>query len=330
MARVASEIPIVCTASEPGADGESTLRCMEVWGGNQPVRRMVSLLGLDAWVFSRPYLQAAAGGDVYYASSCATGRIVRLLLADVSGHGAAVGDIAIQLRSLMRSHVNRHSQQSFVREMNKQFTALSDGGSFATAIVNTFFSPTNELTLCNAGHPAPLLYRAQTRQWSLLRPTDNGAERRDGEIWNLPLGIEGLSDYEQFVVELHDGDIVLCYSDSLIEARGADGKALGEAGLLAETSGLVLGEPSELITGLLDRLGALHEGNLVGDDVTVMMFRAKGNGRVPALGRRLLGPLRFLRASVLALRDRQRLPLPDFTVRNLGGSVIPHFNGRRK
>ena len=52
--------------------------------------------------------------------------------------------------------------------MNEQFAAMSKSGCFATALVTTFFSPTNELSLCNAGHPPPLLYRAGTKQWSYL------------------------------------------------------------------------------------------------------------------------------------------------------------------
>src|SRR6187402_1776010 len=68
------------------------MQCMEVWGGNQAFDSSLALPGLDAWVYSRPYGQSAIGGDVYYVSSCATGRIMRLLLADVSGHGAVVSE----------------------------------------------------------------------------------------------------------------------------------------------------------------------------------------------------------------------------------------------
>ena len=77
-------------------------QCMEVWGGSQLTSRGVAFGGLDAWVYSKPYGNAQRGGDVYYASSCATGRISRLLLADVSGHGTSVAATAADLRTLMR------------------------------------------------------------------------------------------------------------------------------------------------------------------------------------------------------------------------------------
>ena len=144
------------------------MQCMEVWGGSQLTARGVEMGGLDAWVYSKPYAEAQRGGDVYYASSCATGRISRLLLADVAGHGKSVAGTAADLRTLMRRFVNRLDQTEFVRLLNQQFTALSRSGSFATAVVTTFFAPSRRLTVCNAGHPRPFLYRAAERKWTLL------------------------------------------------------------------------------------------------------------------------------------------------------------------
>ena len=77
--------------SEPATQ---QMQCMEVWGGSQLTARGVEFGGLDVWVYSKPYGQAQSGGDVYYASSCATGRISRLLLADVAGHGNSVAATA--------------------------------------------------------------------------------------------------------------------------------------------------------------------------------------------------------------------------------------------
>src|SRR5580658_1682801 len=149
-------------------DSPQRMQCMEVWGGSQLTSSGVQLPGLDVWVYSKPFHQAQHGGDVYYASSCATGRISRLLLADVSGHGKSVAATAADLRTLMRRFVNRLDQKEFVRLLNQQFVALSRTGTFATAVVTTFFAPSRRLLICNAGHPRPLLYRAAKKEWSLL------------------------------------------------------------------------------------------------------------------------------------------------------------------
>ena len=83
-------------------DESQRMQCMEVWGGNVRVERHFQTPGLDVWISCQPEGQADAGGDVYYLSSCASGRITRILLADVSGHGELVASTAAGLRDLMR------------------------------------------------------------------------------------------------------------------------------------------------------------------------------------------------------------------------------------
>src|SRR5262245_16992854 len=96
-----------------------TMQCMEVWGGNHAVDQGVIMPGLDVWVFAQPHEGGEFGGDVHYVSSCGTGRISRLVVADVSGHGAKVADVARGLRTLMRKFVNYLDQTRFVEALNK-------------------------------------------------------------------------------------------------------------------------------------------------------------------------------------------------------------------
>lgn len=215
-------------AARTSADNEQRMQCMEVWGGSQLTDQTVAFSGLDAWVSSKPYGGASHGGDVYYASSCGTGRITRLLLADVSGHGSAVASTAADLRTLMRRFVNRIDQTEFVRLLNKQFSEMSKAGTFATAVVTTFFAPTRRLTICNAGHPCPLLYRAADGSWSSL---EHKAKRGPMPA-NTPLGLLSFAEYDQFDIELAPGDVFLSYTDALMESNEADGEPLGESGVL--------------------------------------------------------------------------------------------------
>jgi sigma-B regulation protein RsbU (phosphoserine phosphatase) len=314
-------MPTTTITTQPESDPQHRMQCMEVWGGNQIADSGVVMAGLDAWVYSRPYEDADGGGDVYYVSSCATGRISRLLVADVSGHGALVAQTAAELRTLMRKYVNYIDQTQFVRSMNRRFVELGKVGSFATAVVTTFFAPTNDLTLCNAGHPPPLLYRARTRSWQFLERKERV---ESAAASNIPLGIEDLCDYEQFGVRLAVGDLVMCYTDSLIESHGADGEMLGTAGLLEILSALDAPEPATFIAALVARIESIARGNLRGDDVTVLLFRPNGLGPKPPLRDRLLAPLRVLRGVARSLSGRgEPMPLPDLKLANVGGALIP-------
>jgi hypothetical protein len=107
---------------ENATTGE-VMPCMEVWGGNQAVDCGVVMSGLDAWLYSRPYQGDVEGGDVHYVSSCATGRITRLLIADVSGHGAEVAEAGTKLRHLMRRYVNHLDQTRFIVALNRLWRA---------------------------------------------------------------------------------------------------------------------------------------------------------------------------------------------------------------
>jgi phosphoserine phosphatase RsbU/P len=297
------------------------MQCMEVWGGSQLTARSVEFGGLDAWVYSKPYGQAHAGGDIYYASSCATGRISRLLLADVAGHGQTVAATAADLRALMRRFVNRLDQTEFVRLLNQQFAVLPRTGAFATAIVTTFFEPSRRLTICNAGHPRPLLYRASDHKWDFLGTLEAGPR---GAPSNIPLGLYDGAEYEQFDIELEPGDCLLSYTDALIESRDADGEMLGEDGLLRIIRLLGDVEPQKLIETLLAEIETRYPENLSEDDVTVLVVRA--NGRRLQFSWR--DKLRAFGRFTSALLRGERAPFPDAKLANIGGAIIPAL-GRR-
>jgi len=299
---------------------------MEVWSGSQLTAREVQLGGLDVWVYSKPYGEAQRGGDVYYASSCATGRISRLLLADVAGHGKSVASIAADLRTLMRRFVNRLDQTEFVRLLNQQFAALSESGTFATAIITTFFAPSRRLNICNAGHPRPFLYRSAERQWNFL---DRDASSDPPTPRNMPLGILDLAEYDQFDVELESGDCLFTYTDALIESRDADGEMLGEAGLLRILRLLGDVEPRELIDTLLKEIGERFPENLSEDDVTILVVRANGNEPHFSFREKLGAVARFMGSLFRAIDPRaERPPFPDANLANIGGAIVPAL-GRR-
>jgi sigma-B regulation protein RsbU (phosphoserine phosphatase) len=302
------------------------MQCMEVWGGSQLTSSGVELGGLDVWVYSKPFGEAQRGGDVYYVSSCATGRISRLLLADVSGHGQSVASTAADLRTLMRRFVNRLDQKEFVRLLNEQFSALSRHGSFATAVVTTFFAPTGRLSLCNAGHPRPLLFRTHDGRWSFLGHQDHPEKKGPS---NIPLGLFQIADYEQLDVELDPGDCLISYSDALIESRDADGEMLSEEGLLRIVN--LLGDvPAEkLIPALLQEITDRFPQNLAADDVTLLVVRANGRSLHFSFGEKLAAFGRFLKTFLGSLNPRaDRAPFPDANLANLGGAIIPAL-GRR-
>lgn len=268
--------------------GAKRMRCMEVWGGSRAVNSAVTMSGLDAWVYSKPQGEAQNGGDVHFVSSCASGRITRLLVADVSGHGEVVAGSATALRDLMRRYINFVDQSRFVKAMNRQFAGLANEGDFATAVVATFFLSTRRLAVSNAGHPPPLIWRSRDRQWGFLQ-----RRRADKEIVDMPWGVSDRTGYGQVRTSLQVGDLVVCYTDALVESRDRNGRMLGTKGLLEAVRTLDVSRPSQVIGSLLDDVAGRAHGNLTDDDVTVLLFSPNGTGS--PLRDNLLAPARLAR-----------------------------------
>ncbi len=304
------------------AQGPRTMQCLEVWGGNRAVDHAVNMPGLDAWVFSRPVEGDAEGGDIHYLSSCVTGRVIRLLVADVSGHGAAVADAADRLRQLLRRYVNYVDQRRFVADLNREFVGLARIGQFATASVATVWTPTSDLAITSAGHPPAALYRAARGAWEFIAPPPDTAVAAS----DIPLGIEDAT-FGQVRVHLGRRDLALFYTDAVTEMPTADGRLLGQAGLLDLLARLDASRPEALIPALLGALADRAGGRDAVDDMTLLLVRPNehrprasvlsGVGTVARLARDV--------GSALVRRDRP-LSLPEINTTNVLGAFFDRAN----
>jgi serine phosphatase RsbU (regulator of sigma subunit) len=264
------------------------MRCMEIRGGSHAVEESVSMPGLDAWVYSRPFEGADRGGDVHYVSLCGGGVVTRLAVADVSGHGDSAAGFSASLRDLMRRHINAKSQTRLVAALNREFSALAQLRRFATAVVATYLATKRRLTVCNAGHPRPLWYRAKDGVWSALDEAEARASGAAAEPDNLPLGLDDATRYRQFAVSLGRGDLVVFYTDALIEAADPSGRLLGESGLLDLARGLGPAPGLDAAPALLEAVARHRAGRPADDDVTLVALAHNGSGpRRPSLGEKL-------------------------------------------
>jgi len=292
--------------------------------------------GLDAWVLSKPHAGDIAGGDIHYLSSCATGRIGRILIADMAGHGEKVALLATRLRGLMRRYVNYVDQKALAGEMNREFVALVDPGRFATAIVATFWGPTGELDLTIAGHPTPMVYRASGRTWELLggqrEAKSPGPESED----NIPLGIFDATTYGHEKVRLGRDDALLLYTDALIEARNQNGAFIGEVGLLRMLTEIARSAPvgDGFVLSTYQRLQEFTGGLGLDDDATILLLKPnaiqvpKGSIAMSLRAGRRLGA-EFISSVWARLRgERRPFAMPELRKDNILGSLFDRFNAR--
>lgn len=244
------------------------LGCTEIWCDNEAADNGVAIPGIDAWVYSRPYGGDESGGDIHYMGLCGAGAHSRFAVADVAGHGSAVSNCATHLKRMLRENMNEPNVSVFARDLNDVLVeATASSGKFVTALVASYIAPLKQMAVCNAGHPRPLWYRAEEDAWHLIR---EDCPHCRSKMMNLPLGIIEGTEYFQMAVELGDGDVVVMYTDSLIETTGENGRHLGEEGLLEIAATLDVGAPDEFSHRLVEAVrgfGGVEESD---DDVTIM------------------------------------------------------------
>lgn len=261
------------------------LQCMEVWGGSSSAEHIASVPGLDISVHSNPL--GEQGGDLYLISSCSSGWITRLLLADVSGHGETVSNLSSKLRKAMHKSINTVDQSKLAKELNTAFDAFSKDGRFATALLMTYFSQSGHLILVNAGHPPPLILRAGEKSWEPITPSSEHVLREPGRelrvgISNLPLGVIADTEYEQIAIPLQQGDRVCAYTDAYSESLHHTGKQIGVAGLidLLNTSSSNTESLDSFATALSNQMK--QQGVTVSDDdQTLIVLERNAQDRPP-------------------------------------------------
>jgi len=258
------------------------LQCLEIWGGIRSVDTGVAVPNFNAWVTSHPHeASEQGGGDVHYLTLCSKGLLTRLLLADVAGHGADVSELAKSLHQLMRDHVDLLDQRQIAQQLNHTFSqtqSIRGSFRFATAVILTYYE--GQLYVVNAGHPPPLWYRASRKQWQWLTP-ENETEAASSS--SLPLGVLDESQFTQFELSLEIGDIIIAYSDALIEARqNGDGPQLSPASLLELAQSIeVNDQPVSAGTELVSKIEAFRGHTPADDDLTCITLHHHGQGTMP-------------------------------------------------
>lgn len=179
----------------------------------QPSAR-VDAVGLDYGALYRSAnIAHGLGGDWYTVMNLDGGRTY-LAVGDVLGHGlSAVEDMA-QLRSAGNAYAHLGMGPAAVLVQLNRLASRISQAEFATSAVAVFDSCAATLTYSSAGHPPPILRRAAT-----------GAVVRLGEARGPVLGLSDDAGYTESTVSVGEGDVLVMYSDGLVEHDECDIKA---------------------------------------------------------------------------------------------------------
>ncbi len=197
-------------------------------------------------------------------STCGKSILSRVLLADVTGHGAAVARSAMRLREILGRHIGRPDHAQLLVDLNEAI-GQSDEVVMTTMAVAGMYSGANEFIYAGAGHP-PIMYRRVGHPW---RPMEECAEDdRDGHVRDIPLGALPGTTYQQHRVFLHQGDLLLFYTDAYTDLAG------GRVGWARALNQLGTQDPASLVQALQRQFPAAEH-----DDATLIcLFVTSGQG----------------------------------------------------
>jgi hypothetical protein len=203
------------------------------------------------------------GGDLYDVRAGPYG--VRALVADVQGHGlAAVGTVAGLLGAFREAVLDLPDLGQVAGRLERRLAvdaaAMEDGDSelFATALLLEFPVGGAEVRIACCGHPPPLLVRDGRAREIVADPAPP-----------LGMGLPGLPGPTVASEPLLPGDMVLAYTDGVIEARDADGVFYPLADrLVARLKDGMAATPRAVVNGIWEDLAAY--AGAVGDDVAML------------------------------------------------------------
>ncbi|MEU4347657.1 PP2C family protein-serine/threonine phosphatase [Streptomyces sp. NPDC023838] len=266
----------------------------------RPLRERIGPLRV-ASVYLAAAAEAQIGGDLYAAARTAHG--TRLLIGDVRGKGLeAVGDAAVLLGAFRASAHQEAELSGLVAYLEGAVAPDLDdvsagdgvsageaddvedrGEAFITAAVLDVPDDRQTVRLVNCGHPPPLLLRGgRVVPLDVARPAPPlGLSELVGPGYAAkPFGA-GSSTADTFAAEtfasdtfaFETGDIMLLYTDGVIEARDGTGTFYPLAERLAAWSGT---GPRALLRHLCDDLLAHAAGHCLGDDAAMVAIERLG------------------------------------------------------
>jgi sigma-B regulation protein RsbU (phosphoserine phosphatase) len=184
-----------------------------------------------------------------------------LMLADVSGHGAAAAMEAVQFDAILRTYQGDEESgpAGALTYANRYFFSRRQRQHFLTAFALLYRPDLRRAVYVDAGHP-PLLHRRG----------DTVIARGAGT--QIPLGILRDHAWQNETFDVAAGDVLVLYTDGVIEARDAAQRPFGSE-RLAERVRQGPTDPATLLALLRDELIA-HQGSPLGvDDQTLIVLR---------------------------------------------------------
>jgi hypothetical protein len=207
------------------------------------------------------------GGDFYDVFRLKNERIA-LVMGDVSGKGVPAALLMGVIHGAVRSSLwsespSRHESES--QQLNRLLCERASGERYASLFWCYHDPIAHTLSYVNAGHCPPLLTRNSGSKVEISRL----------QVGGPVLGVLPNARYEQATVQACTGDLLLMYSDGLVEATNPHGEEYGEVRLRELLATLTEKNVDDIRRVILASLAAFSGTTALRDDLTIVVAQFK-------------------------------------------------------
>lgn len=186
-----------------------------------------------------------------------------IVIADVSGKGVPASLIMAMCRSVLRSEaVNKTSAAEVLHRVNHQLYPDIKEDMFISMAYLILDTQTREVVLARAGHDAPLLYRAGSREVEKLSPKGMALGVDSGEVFDRVCS--------DFSFQLDTGDCILLYTDGATEALDSESMEYGLPRLVQGLQASARRGASDVIGYIADDVKNFIGSHPQHDDITLI------------------------------------------------------------
>jgi len=172
--------------------------------------------------FSFGVFQSSARGvcsDYYDVIPTSTDKAV-LVVGDVAGKGVAASIVLVMVRAILQLiTASTKDVATLLQWVNRGIIGKVDLDHYATLCLAAVDSSSGAVELANAGHQPSLVCRA----------TDGNLEAV--ESGSIPIGVERGTAYASSHVVFGEGDLLVLYTDGIVETMNSQGKQYGRKNL---------------------------------------------------------------------------------------------------
>lgn len=203
------------------------------------------------------------GGDFFDYIESEDGDRLSIAIGDSASKGMVSAVQALYVSGALRMGIGFQTKLiSLVHRINLLTHRMFPSERFITLVIAELTNDTKGICLyINAGHPRPILFHAETRDTELLEPT--------GTI----IGPFPEQTFRRESAVLGKGDILLLYTDGVMEAMDAEENQYSEARLAEDLVALHNRSAEEIAHAIVDRVQKYGARGKNQDDKTIVVVK---------------------------------------------------------